>query len=91
MMQHIPQRMCIACRQMQPQNSIIRAVRDNECGKLMLDTDKKRFGRGAYICKNEKCIKLAMKKKALERHLKVAVPTDFYEKLLSLAEVEDEQ
>ena len=50
-MKHIPQRMCVACRKMYPQNELIRLVRDNKTGEIKFDCDKKLFGRGAYICK----------------------------------------
>lgn len=78
-MKHIPERMCIACRKMSPQSELIRFVRNNENGEIMLDTDKKRFGRGAYICKNVDCVKTAAKKKGLERHFKCQVPKNLYE------------
>lgn len=76
---HTPMRMCIACRKMQPQNELIRFVRDAEDGAVKTDTDKKLFGRGAYICRNEKCIALARKKRGLERHFKRCVPVEIYE------------
>ena len=78
-MKHIPERMCIACRKMSPQSELIRLVRDNETGEVILDTDKKRFGRGAYICKSIDCIKKAEKKRGIERHFKCAVPKGLYE------------
>ncbi|MFR4619109.1 MAG: YlxR family protein, partial [Oscillospiraceae bacterium] len=56
-MKHIPQRMCVACRKMYPQNELIRLVRDNKTGEIKFDCDKKLFGRGAYICKNIDCIR----------------------------------
>ena len=46
-MKHIPQRMCVACRKMYPQNELIRLVRDNKTGEIKFDCDKKLFGRGA--------------------------------------------
>ena len=61
-MKHIPQRMCVACRKMYPQNELIRLVRDNKTGEIKFDCDKKLFGRGAYICKNIDCIRNAEKK-----------------------------
>lgn len=33
-MKHIPQRMCVACRKMYPQNELIRLVRDNKTGEI---------------------------------------------------------
>lgn len=77
-MNHIPMRMCVACRKMYPQNELIRFVRDNETGEIKIDEGKKLFGRGAYICKNADCVKKAEKKKGIERHFKCAVPNELY-------------
>ena len=33
-MKHIPQRMCVACRKMYPQNELIRLVRDTKQVRL---------------------------------------------------------
>ena len=84
MEKHIPKRMCIACRQMKNQNELLRIVRDNASGEIVTDIQKKKFGRGAYICADEKCIKLAMKKKGIERHLKSTVNANLYEELISM-------
>ena len=70
-MKHIPQRMCVACRKMYPQNELIRLVRDNKTGEIKFDCDKKLFGRGAYI-------RNAEKKRGIERHFKCAVPKELY-------------
>lgn len=78
-MKHVPQRMCIACRTMCPQNELIRVVKDKETGRISMDTGKKLMGRGAYMCKNSACVSLAEKKHALERHFKCAVPKEIYE------------
>ncbi len=81
-MKHIPQRMCVACRKMRPQNELIRFVRDNETGEVMPDPEKKRFGRGAYICKCAECVKLAEKKNRLAQHFKCAVSEETYKAIL---------
>ena len=70
--------MCVACRTMRPTDELIRFVRDFETGEVMMDADKKRFGRGAYICRNLECIRLAVKKKGLERHFKHPVSAQVY-------------
>lgn len=74
-----PMRMCVACRKMLPQNELIRFVRDADDAEVKIDTNKKRFGRGAYICANGECIALAKKKRGLERHFKCRVPIEIYE------------
>ena len=70
--------MCVSCRTMRPTEELIRFVRDFETGEVMMDTDKKLFGRGAYICKSRECIRLAAKKKGLERHFKRPVSAEIY-------------
>lgn len=76
-MAHVPERMCVACRKMQPQNELIRFVRTENGAKI--DMNKKLFGRGAYICKNIECVRLARKKRGIERHFKCAVPKEIYD------------
>ena len=76
MEKHIPLRMCVACRKMQPQHELIRFVCSD--GVSELDIDKKKFGRGAYICRSEECIKKAAKKNVLSRHFKCSVPNELY-------------
>lgn len=75
-MKHIPMRMCVACRTMRGQNELIRVVHTD--GGVRLDMQKKLFGRGAYICKNSDCVRLAAKKHALERHFQCEVPKEVY-------------
>ena len=77
MEKHIPLRMCVSCRQMIPQNELIRIVRNDD--GISLDMNKKKFGRGAYICKNAECIKKAEKKNILSRHFKCAADKEIYE------------
>lgn len=62
-MKHIPQRMCVACRKMYPQNELIRLVRDNKTGEIKFDCDKKLFGRGAYILQEYRLYSKCRRKK----------------------------
>lgn len=77
-MTHIPLRMCVACRAMKPVSDMIRIVNDKNSDTAELDIYKKKFGRGAYICKSIECIKKAEKKRALERHLGISHAEDIY-------------
>lgn len=79
---HIPLRMCIGCRQMKPTHELLRFAKDFENNEVSIDLNKKVFGRGAYICRSEECIKLAMKKKALERVFKGPMQS-FYDMALA--------
>ncbi|MBQ8313514.1 MAG: YlxR family protein [Clostridia bacterium] len=66
----IPMRMCVGCREMKPKRELIRVVRSPE-GEVSLDPVGKKPGRGAYVCRNENCLKRAIKQKQLERQLEV--------------------
>lgn len=73
---HIPKRMCVACRQMKEKSELIRIVKSGD--SAVIDKSGKKSGRGAYICKNEECIKTAQKRHALSKHFKLAVPDSLY-------------
>ncbi len=77
---HIPERMCVACRKMKPKSELFKIVRtENEAE---IDRFQNKFGRGAYICKDEKCIMEARKKNALSRHFKRKINDGLYDELL---------
>lgn len=78
-MTHIPMRMCVACRQMQPAGELIRFVADKESQTIVADIHKKKFGRGAYLCRNAQCIGNARKKRMLERHLRYTAADGLYD------------
>lgn len=74
-MKKIPQRMCVACRQMFPKNQLLRVVRLDDA-TAMIDHTGKRNGRGAYLCANRSCLERALKTRALERALDIVLPED---------------
>ena len=84
----IPIRQCIGCREQKPKPELIRVVR-SPSGEVSLDPRGKASGRGAYLCRDAACLKKAVKSRALERALAVAVPQEVYERLLSKMEAAD--
>ena len=76
----IPQRMCIACRQMKDKGDLCRVVRDAE-GRVFLDASYKASGRGAYLCKSMGCLDKAIKTKALSRAFKCDISSEILESL----------
>ncbi|RCX21266.1 hypothetical protein DFP94_10212 [Fontibacillus phaseoli] len=76
----IPLRKCVACQQMMPKKSLIRVVRSPE-GEVSIDLTGKKSGRGAYLCGQVACFKLAHKNRALDRALKAPVGPEVYEQL----------
>ena len=79
---YVPQRMCIACRQVRPKGQMIRVSSSD--GIVVLDLDGKKQGRGYYVCNTVECIEKAHRVRGLERGLKTAIPVEIYEECLNL-------
>jgi hypothetical protein len=67
---HIPQRMCVACRHTEGKRELIRLVRTG-AGRVEIDQTGKQHGRGAYLCRNHACWTAALKRRSLERALRI--------------------
>lgn len=76
----IPQRQCLACRQMRPKRELIRVVRSKE-GAVSLDATGKKPGRGAYVCPSRACLQKLLKSRALERAFGCAIAPEVLEQL----------
>ena len=76
-----PMRKCTGCNEMKEKRELVRIVRDPE-GNISVDLTGKKSGRGAYICKDKKCLLKAQKAKRLERAFECEVPGEIYERLL---------
>lgn len=79
----IPQRKCIVCGENKDKNDLIRIVKNKEEG-IILDPTGKKNGRGAYICKEEKCINEVKKKRKLEKVFKTEISDDLYEEIIAM-------
>jgi len=78
---HLPQRTCIACRQIREKKALIRLVRaGNEA--VEVDISGKKPGRGAYLCPNKACWEIALKKKQLEYALRTKLSDDNRQSLI---------
>ena len=67
---HIPVRTCIACRRTDAKRGLFRLVRAAD-GHVAVDPTGKRAGRGAYLCHDPACWEQALKRRGLERALRV--------------------
>jgi predicted RNA-binding protein YlxR (DUF448 family) len=72
---HLPQRTCIACRQIKEKKALIRLVRA-ENGVAEVDISGKKPGRGAYLCPKKVCWELVLKKNRLEYALRTKLSDD---------------
>lgn len=73
-------RMCIACRAMKDKRDLLRVVKD-KTGEISVDNTGKKNGRGAYICKDEECLKKLEKQKLLNKTFKTNVDDEVYKKI----------
>lgn len=60
--------------------TLVRVVKSPN-GEISLDLTGKKSGRGAYVCKNEQCLKKARKKKAFERAFQTQIDEAVYNKM----------
>ena len=79
---HIPQRTCVACRQVKPKQQMIRLVCDLE-GGVEVDIDGKMAGRGAYLCRARECWESGLRGGHLERALRSTIAPQNREQLIS--------
>ena len=78
----IPMRKCVGCNEMKPKKELVRIVRSPD-GDISVDATGKKSGRGAYICRDAECLRLAKKAKRLASAFECTVPDEIYEKLES--------
>ena len=76
----VPMRQCVGCGEMKSKKKLLRVIKTPE-EDIVLDATGRKNGRGAYICASMECLNTAMKRKGLERSLKVSIPTEVYESL----------
>jgi predicted RNA-binding protein YlxR (DUF448 family) len=72
---HVPQRMCVACREHDAKRTYVRLVRTPD-GRVEVDPTGKKNGRGAYLCRRRSCWHKAADSNVLERALKVTLDAD---------------
>ncbi|MFC1927617.1 RNase P modulator RnpM [Chloroflexota bacterium] len=71
----LPQRTCIACRQVREKKGLVRLV-STEDGIAEIDVLGKKPGRGAYLCPRRTCWELALRKNRLDYALRTRLRND---------------
>ena len=72
---HLPQRTCIACRQIKEKKALMRLVRIGN-GVAEVDISRRNPGRGAYLCPKKSCWELALRKNRLDYALRTKLHDD---------------
>ena len=82
---HIPQRTCIACRQVKAKRELIRLVHTSG-GNIEVDSGGRKTGRGAYLCRARECWETGLKGNRLEHTLRSSLTQHNREQLTRQAE-----
>ena len=76
----IPLRKCTGCGEMKPKKELVRVVKTPD-DQVLIDLTGRVNGRGAYICPNAQCLKIARKSKRIERSFQMQIPDEVYDKM----------
>ncbi len=68
-------RLCLGCGQQRQKRELMRVVRTPD-GGVQVDQTGKLSGRGAYICPDPECLRLAVKNQRLSRALEIELPSE---------------
>ena len=79
-MKHIPQRMCIVCRQSKDKSELYKLK--NEQNTVNIDETNFSAGRSCYICKNNLCIEKCAKTHTLDKVFRKKINEQSYQNLL---------
>ena len=76
----VPQRTCVACRQVKGKGQLVRLVR-TAVGVVEVDPGGRKAGRGAYLCDTDECWQAGIDGGHLERVLRTVISRENRERL----------
>ena len=76
-------RRCVSCREIKHKSEFLRIVKLAD-GNIFVDEKGKCQGRGAYVCRNEKCALELKKRRRLDKQFKTKVPDEIYNSIVDL-------
>ena len=76
----IPLRKCTGCGEMKPKKELVRVVKTPD-DQVLMDLTGRVNGRGAYICPDAQCLKIARKSKRIEKSFQMQIPDEIYDKM----------
>ena len=74
----IPMRQCLGCNEHKPKAELLRVVRSPE-GEISLDFHGKKSGRGAYICRDVKCLRRTRKSGRIGKNLDCVISEEVWD------------
>ena len=69
-------RKCISCGALKPREDMIKITKEHSTDEVVVNPNSKTFGRSAYLCYNQDCIEQALKKKKINKMLRVNTSID---------------
>ena len=75
-----PMRRCIACRESKPQDELIRFTLSGM--EIRADRDRRAEGRGFYLCRDSKCLEMAIKRKSFNRACRCNIDAEVIRKVI---------
>lgn len=76
----MPLRKCMGCGEMKAKKELVRVVKSPE-GEVSLDLTGRKPGRGAYVCHQAECLKIARKARRLEKAFSCQIPAEVYDRM----------
>ena len=76
------QRKCVGCGEFKPRENLIRVMKNENGGEIVINPNSKTFGRSAYLCYNHDCINKALCKNKLSKVLKTQINDELKGKLI---------
>ena len=67
-----PLRTCVGCRTVRPKRELVRLVRAGDT--VEIDRRQRMPGRGAYLCREQRCWAAGIAKRGLDRTLRTNLP-----------------
>ena len=77
-----PMRTCAGCRAKRPKRELVRIVAAPGAEALRVDEHQRMPGRGAYLCREQRCWAAGIAKGGLNRTLRLSVPAAARQELL---------
>lgn len=74
-------RKCVGCGTVRHKNELLRIVKHADFS-LVIDSEQKQPGRGAYICPQLVCAEMARKRRGLEKSFRRQIDSRFYDELI---------
>ena len=94
-----PMRKCTGCGEMKDKKQLVRVVKApdskdeagavTEPGEISVDLTGKKPGRGAYVCRDPKCLSAARKARRLEKAFSCKIPDEVWQRLESELSIDD--